>query len=214
MKGNKTKRQRVVDEENTSGSLASSDDRTAASTGNARKSSVSLGKEKPLRGSSDVAIPGIKTGVESTNLQDEDRCHSTSATKKGKKRRREDVQPHSGTGIVRRTPSFRENDDHRSRMMNSTPEVVTVMRDGPGPSSAGGAVSRQDVDSKPEHGDARPRPGPSGLSELQQRMRHKLEGAQFRMINESLYTSESTDALKKFQREPELFDVVRGSSLF
>ncbi|CAN0020843.1 unnamed protein product [Sphacelaria rigidula] len=39
-------------------------------------------------------------------------------------------------------------------------------------------------------------------------MRQKLEGAQFRMINETLYTSESKVALDKFSKEPELFDVV------
>lgn len=46
------------------------------------------------------------------------------------------------------------------------------------------------------------------LSQLQQRMRQKLEGALFRMINETLYTSKSKTALAKFTREPELFDVV------
>lgn len=52
------------------------------------------------------------------------------------------------------------------------------------------------------------------LSELQQRMRQKLEGAQFRMINETLYTSESKTALAKFQEEPELFDVVSVSTRY
>lgn len=51
-------------------------------------------------------------------------------------------------------------------------------------------------------------PGGSKLSALQQRMRQKLEGAQFRMINETLYTSESKVSLDKFSNEPELFDVV------
>ncbi|CAM9402932.1 unnamed protein product [Discosporangium mesarthrocarpum] len=46
------------------------------------------------------------------------------------------------------------------------------------------------------------------LSELQQRMRRKLEGGQFRMINERLYTSPSSESLEKFQQEPHLFDVV------
>ncbi|CAN0261300.1 unnamed protein product [Hapterophycus canaliculatus] len=50
--------------------------------------------------------------------------------------------------------------------------------------------------------------GAPKLSELQKRMRQKLEGAQFRMINETLYTSESGASLAKFKREPELFDVV------
>lgn len=50
---------------------------------------------------------------------------------------------------------------------------------------------------------------PVRLSELQKRMRQKLEGAQFRMINEALYTCESGASLAKFREEPELFDVVR-----
>lgn len=50
---------------------------------------------------------------------------------------------------------------------------------------------------------------PARLSELQKRMRQKLEGAQFRMINEALYTRESGASLAKFREEPELFDVVR-----
>ncbi|CAM9137108.1 unnamed protein product [Ectocarpus sp. 12 AP-2014] len=49
--------------------------------------------------------------------------------------------------------------------------------------------------------------GAPRLSELQKRMRQKLEGAQFRMINETLYTSESGASLAKFKQEPELFDV-------
>ena len=52
---------------------------------------------------------------------------------------------------------------------------------------------------------------PSRLSELQKRMRQKLEGAQFRMINEALYTCESGASLARFREEPELFDVVRRS---
>ena len=58
--------------------------------------------------------------------------------------------------------------------------------------------------------------GSSGpkLSDLQKRMRQKLEGAQFRMINETLYTSESGASLAKFKQEPDLFDVVRRPSLF
>lgn len=50
---------------------------------------------------------------------------------------------------------------------------------------------------------------PARLSELQKRMRQKLEGAQFRMINEALYTCGSGASLAKFREEPELFDVVR-----
>jgi SAM-dependent methyltransferase len=71
----------------------------------------------------------------------------------------------------------------------------------------------------------------SKLSALQQKFKDKLEGGRFRMINgeclllingddrhvylqlvsllfvEKLYTSESTDAFREFQRDPKLFDV-------
>ncbi|CAM9445137.1 unnamed protein product, partial [Phaeothamnion confervicola] len=49
--------------------------------------------------------------------------------------------------------------------------------------------------------------GKGKLSDLQLQMKRKLEGAQFRMINEHLYTSESGAAFRKFSEEPHLFDV-------
>mmetsp|Transcript_8447 Transcript_8447/g.11074 ORF Transcript_8447/g.11074 Transcript_8447/m.11074 type:complete len:375 (+) Transcript_8447:23-1147(+) len=45
------------------------------------------------------------------------------------------------------------------------------------------------------------------LSTLQQKMRAKLDGARFRMINEELYTRPSTDSFSNFQNDPSLFDV-------
>ena len=45
-----------------------------------------------------------------------------------------------------------------------------------------------------------------GLSELQARFMQKLEGAQFRTINERLYTTQGSLAYKEFQADPRLFD--------
>ena len=45
------------------------------------------------------------------------------------------------------------------------------------------------------------------LSELQERMRAKLEGAKFRLLNEQLYTTRGDEAFKAFASEPSLFDV-------
>ena len=47
----------------------------------------------------------------------------------------------------------------------------------------------------------------NGLSALQEKMHKKLSGAQFRMINERLYTSNSRDAVKLFNTQPDLFDI-------
>ncbi|KZT33472.1 hypothetical protein SISSUDRAFT_992989 [Sistotremastrum suecicum HHB10207 ss-3] len=45
-----------------------------------------------------------------------------------------------------------------------------------------------------------------GLSELQQKMKKRLKGAQFRFINETLYTSESTTALNMIKEDPKMFE--------
>lgn len=50
--------------------------------------------------------------------------------------------------------------------------------------------------------------GTGGLSALQAKFKQKLEGGQFRMINEMLYTNTGSTALDSFKKEPELFDVV------
>jgi hypothetical protein len=47
----------------------------------------------------------------------------------------------------------------------------------------------------------------SKLSQLQQKMQKKLQGSQFRWINEQLYTTESTKSFVLFQKQPELFDL-------
>ena len=59
---------------------------------------------------------------------------------------------------------------------------------------------------------ATPTVSPAGKTpDLRDRMRRKLQGARFRWINERLYTAPSKEAVAIFQREPELFDVVRSS---
>lgn len=45
------------------------------------------------------------------------------------------------------------------------------------------------------------------LSALQDRMRAKLEGAKFRMLNETLYTTTGNEAFKSFSQDPSLFDI-------
>lgn len=49
---------------------------------------------------------------------------------------------------------------------------------------------------------------PIHMSALQKRMKRKLQGAQFRWINEELYTQESSASFSKFQSDPTLFDAV------
>ncbi|CAM9939591.1 unnamed protein product [Ectocarpus fasciculatus] len=79
--------------------------------------------------------------------------------------------------------------------------ISPVKTKGSSPSGAGTTTGRAAA-AAAGSGSGAPR-----LSELQKRMRQKLEGAQFRMINETLYTSESGASLAKFKQEPELFDV-------
>ena len=49
-------------------------------------------------------------------------------------------------------------------------------------------------------------PAATQLSDLQQRMRGKLEGAQFRWLNEALYTGTGGDAFDLFAKQPAYFD--------
>ena len=48
------------------------------------------------------------------------------------------------------------------------------------------------------------------LSLLQKKMQGKIQGAQFRFLNEQLYTTTGTHAFDQFQKEPELFDVYHA----
>ena len=49
----------------------------------------------------------------------------------------------------------------------------------------------------------------SKFTPLQEKMRQKLSGSQFRHINEKLYTTHSSEALSLFTNEPSLFHNVR-----
>ncbi|CAM9254152.1 unnamed protein product [Chrysoparadoxa australica] len=48
------------------------------------------------------------------------------------------------------------------------------------------------------------------MSKLQLQMKRRLEGGKFRMINEDLYTCESSKSFTRFQEEPELFEVYHS----
>lgn len=48
----------------------------------------------------------------------------------------------------------------------------------------------------------------SSLSSLQEKMKEKLDGSKFRWINETLYTTESQNAIGLFKKQPELFEIV------
>lgn len=49
--------------------------------------------------------------------------------------------------------------------------------------------------------------GTSKYNKFQQKIKDKLKGAQFRWINEKLYTCKSSDAVDMFSTDPKLFDV-------
>ncbi|CBJ25481.1 conserved unknown protein [Ectocarpus siliculosus] len=91
---------------------------------------------------------------------------------------------------------------HNSSTNNDKMPISPVQTKGSRPSGGGNTAGRAAAAAAAGSGSGAPR-----LSELQKRMRQKLEGAQFRMINETLYTSESGVSLAKFKQEPELFDV-------
>ncbi|CAA93580.1 rRNA methyltransferase Rrp8 [Schizosaccharomyces pombe] len=48
------------------------------------------------------------------------------------------------------------------------------------------------------------------LTSLQQKMKDKLDGANFRWINEQLYTTESDKAVQMFKENPDLFDIYHA----
>lgn len=131
-------------------------------------------------------------------------------SKKGKKRRRQE-RAASSSGATGTNPQSTDKINHsgsagdidRSATEVRQGEDDTRNRVGKSNRSAGLAGIDRDSAEKAVKAPAAPR-----LSDLQRRMRQKLEGAQFRMINETLYTSESGASLAKFKGEPELFDVV------
>jgi hypothetical protein len=50
-------------------------------------------------------------------------------------------------------------------------------------------------------------PVPQKLSSLQEQFQKKLEGARFRTINESLYTTNGHESFLEFQKNPAMFAV-------
>ena len=50
----------------------------------------------------------------------------------------------------------------------------------------------------------------SKSNEKLDRMTKKLKGAQFRWLNEKLYTQDGKDSFKEFQKDPQLFEIVRN----
>lgn len=48
---------------------------------------------------------------------------------------------------------------------------------------------------------------PSKLSNLQEKFQKKLEGARFRSINESLYTTNGSESFLEFQKNPTMFEL-------
>lgn len=97
---------------------------------------------------------------------------------------------------AKQTPTSLTTDGHSGVFPSSLSE----------PSSRRGNSRGSGPSSRADMGSGLPEPR---LSDLQKKMRQKLEGAQFRMINERLYTSESGASLSEFTKEPELFHVVR-----
>jgi ribosomal RNA-processing protein 8 len=70
------------------------------------------------------------------------------------------------------------------------------------------ATNTEDSNSKSVHIATQPEPTTTTLTPLQQKMRAKLTGSQFRQINEKLYTTHSSEALSLFKEQPLLFDYV------
>lgn len=62
-------------------------------------------------------------------------------------------------------------------------------------------------------GGTQPKGNKIKLSSLQLKMQRKLSGAQFRLINEQLYTIKSGEALQLMQDKPSLFSVVSQSEI-
>lgn len=47
---------------------------------------------------------------------------------------------------------------------------------------------------------------------LMDKYKRKLDGAKFRILNEKLYTTSGNIAFKMFQKDPELFEIVKQSN--
>lgn len=203
-----------------------SDTKVAASSGDA-SSLVAIGTAEAANPTGDA---GGARGTGGANA-------SGTGGKKGKKRRRQEAAaalaakvskaksnpPPTGDGDAAQSPKAKKTHGGRGINMNSrrataaaavqTEQTASVGRPSPPQRSSRGKSGGVSGGVGKGKGGAAGRGAPP-LSDLQKRMRQKLEGAQFRMINEELYTSESGASLAKFEREPELFDVVRRSAVF
>ncbi|CAM9119231.1 unnamed protein product [Laminaria digitata] len=135
------------------------------------------------------------------------RSSSSSTTKKGKKskghKKADNTTTSSSSDSKRNTVK-----DAGGKPQQSGASSTSRGSSGDGAGGgAGGSGARARAGAGAKKGTGAAGPGGSRLSDLQKRMRQKLEGAQFRMINETLYTSESGASLAKFKEEPDLFDV-------
>lgn len=193
------------------GSSATVEERTTIDGVNEKISShEAVGKAHEHCRHEQVEIP-VTAGGDTTKITTASSSGNSSsinpASKKSKKRRRQERAASSSGAIGtnpqptdQKTCSRSAGDTNRSAPAVHQKEVDT--RNPVAKSNRAGGRAGIDSSNK-----AAKTPAPR-LSDLQKRMRQKLEGAQFRMINETLYTSESGASLAKFKGEPELFDVV------
>jgi ribosomal RNA-processing protein 8 len=81
----------------------------------------------------------------------------------------------------------------------------TLQLDGTWSTSVNTNQSKSSRGSKENEGSDTKQKG--GLSAMQAAFKKKLEGAKFRMINETLYTSRGEESFETFQSDPKLFDI-------
>ncbi|KAJ3317542.1 25S rRNA (adenine645-N1)-methyltransferase [Blyttiomyces sp. JEL0837] len=88
----------------------------------------------------------------------------------------------------------------QSKKPSSTPSTTTATtnkQNQPAPNSKKGAKQPSNASTST----------PATLTDLQAKMKAKLSGGRFRMINEKLYTTPSDEAVKLFKEEPETFQI-------
>lgn len=129
---------------------------------------------------------------------------NSSSSKKGKKSKAQKKAHNSSSGSDSKGNTVKDAGGKPQQSGASS-----ASRESSGGGGGGGGGSGAGAGSGARRGAGAAGAGGPKLSDLQKRMRQKLEGAQFRMINETLYTSESGASLAKFKEEPDLFDVVR-----
>jgi ribosomal RNA-processing protein 8 len=108
--------------------------------------------------------------------------------------------------MQRRSKSYAFQAEPASNKGLKKPKQAHTLLAQPSPATAGATVSGGAA--APSKGGGSVLSGGSkSLTSLQERMRAKLEGAKFRMINEELYTTTGSDALKRYQADPTLFEI-------